>query len=329
MVGMTRAHICDPELVSKLKRGVIEQIRPCVGANVCIANRYNGKPISCAHNSAVSNPGHEIVEAEYSRRIAVIGAGPAGLEVARLASIRGHQVDIYEAKNDAGGQLGLWASSPSMRELDGIVRWRLSELERHQVPIHFNRRMVDKNLGELECDAVIIATGANDYFRLIDGDHNIDVISAYGLLDGYSVNASKAIVLNEGRGQAGLIAAEYLLNKGIAVEIMTSDIAVANDLDPTNRNAWYSRLGELGCHFSAAKEIIETEQDKVRFRNIYDTREGLIQQIDLIVDWPGCWANGDWVKTTSDKPIYHIGDCVTPRSLELAISEAHELGISI
>ena len=321
MVGMTRANICDPDLVGKIMRGEPEQIRPCVGANTCIANRYAGKPINCAHNAAVSTPGRVLAKATEAKRVAVIGAGPAGLEAARVAATCGHRVEIYESQSQAGGQLRLWAATTSMRELIKIIRWRLSELARLGVEVQFNQH-IDTNFAHTEFDAVIVATGAKDYTRKINGNTQIEVLSPHALLRNQSTSAKRALILNEGRGQAGLAAAEFLLEHNVEVEIVTTDVAVANDLDATNRNSWYTRLGKMSCNFSAALEIIRVENKKVELRNIFDQRIYSRENIDLIVDWRGCQSNDDLRQITTTARLEFIGDCNAPRTLEIAIAEA-------
>jgi 2,4-dienoyl-CoA reductase-like NADH-dependent reductase (Old Yellow Enzyme family) len=323
MVGMTRANICDPEMVSKIKRGAIKEIRPCVGANTCIANRYLGKPINCMHNANVSTPGSGIIKASKTRKLVVIGAGPAGLEVARIAAERGHQVSLYERSKRAGGQLSLWAASPSMGELGNIIRWRNSELARLGVEVHLGRSISRADLASMAADVLVIATGSQDYCRPIAGEHDIKIVSPHSLLRGDSIKSRKALVLNEGRGQAGLAAAELLLRQGGEVEIITSDIAVAADLDPTNRNAWYTRLGLSNCRFTAGHVIDSASSDSLTLRNVFDDRLEQREGIDLVVDWPGCRANnelpGDPIEGTE---IHRIGDCVAPRTVEIAMSEA-------
>ncbi len=324
MVGMTRAHICDPEIVAKIKRGDLKQIRPCVGANTCIANRYVGKPINCMHNAAVSSPGSEIVLSQEQRKIVVIGAGPAGLEIARIAAERGHEVIVYERSDISGGQLALWAASPSMGELGNIIRWRLSELKRLGVPVYLNRTMNRGDMESIDTDVIVIATGSDDYCRPVSGDHEISIVSPHSLLRGKLPKAKQAVVLNEGRGQAGLAAAELLLNQGVGVEIVTSDIAVAADLDPTVRVAWYTRLGLKNCRFSAGLVVEYADSRELTLRNVFDDRRELRNNVDLIVDWPGCRANNallnGWKR--DDVDFYSIGDCVAPRTVENAMSEA-------
>ena len=329
MVGMTRANICDPELVSKIQRGEIERIRPCVGANTCIANRYVGKPINCMHNAAVSRPGSQLTTTRVVRKIAIVGAGPCGLEAARVAAERGHQVTLYEADAQAGGQLLLWAAVESMAELGAIIEWRLRELERLGVDIHYKTRVRAQDLEKMEFDALICAVGSSDFTRKLEGPHEIEIISPHQLLRGRAVSARNAIVLNEGRGQAGLAAAEVLLGKGSCVEIFNSDVAVANDLDLTVRNAWYTRLGQMSCTFSAGIAVVSAIGNSVCIRNVFDARVVERNDIDLIIDWPGCRAITEFDRLDLEQEIHRIGDCVAPRNLEIAIAEALKVASTI
>ena len=141
MVGMTRSHIADPDIVAKIRAGEAKRIRPCVGANVCINRAVSGKVVRCFHNPEAAR------ELEFSadqpatrpKRVAVIGGGPAGLEAARRAADLGHQVTVYEASGQLGGQLKLWSRSPFAREYALSIDWYEQELERAQVPVKLER----------------------------------------------------------------------------------------------------------------------------------------------------------------------------------------------
>ena len=322
MVGMTRANICDPELVKKITTGQLKRIRPCVGANTCIANRYSGKPINCMHNAAVSQPQLQNRKAQNTRQVTIIGAGPAGLECARVAAERGHQVTIHEASDKAGGQVSIWASIASMREFGAIVNWRLSELKLLGVDIQYNSPVSNENIKTLQTDVIVIATGSTDYCREFTGQSNIKTLSPQALLTRPETTYRKALVFNEGRGQAGLVTAEKLLESNVQVEIITSDIAVGNDLDPSVRNAWYTRLGKQDCIFSSMLKPVSINQNQITLQNIYDNRIQLREDVDLIIDWPGSRANHQFLNDNLSCETFSVGDCVTPRTLEIAIGEA-------
>jgi len=331
MVGMTRAHICDPQILPKLKGQVKSNIRICAGANVCIANRYAGKPIRCIQNALVHTPDATLDPALTPKRIAIIGAGPAGLECARIAAERGHHVEVFEASDTPGGQLALWARAPSRKELARVIDWRIDELARLKVPVFYHRLMDHESIDRLGAQVIVIATGGLDHCRQFSASNPIPIVSPHQILNADYPRAKKALILNEGRGQAGLTAAEMLLAAGVDLEIITSDIAVAADLDPTNRTPWYQRLGEKGCRFLAAHILKTINSDQVVLQNVFDGREAHRAGIDLIVDWSGAKANDALIDGTRalTGETHSIGDCRAPRTVEVAISEATALALKL
>jgi len=326
MVGMTRAHLCDPTIVSKITNNQYSQIRPCVGANTCIANRYAGKTVSCMHNPELKSPGRVLVPTKTKRTVAVVGSGPAGLEVARLCATRGHSVRVFERSARVGGQLYYWTRAKSVAELHRIIDWRLLELDRLGVAIELQTEIASQDLESLDEDIVVIATGAVDRYRELPGVEMPSVLTPVELLSLDTTAAKNALVISDGRGQAGLVCVEWLLDHGASVEVITEDFAVANDLDPTNRNAWYERLGKRGVIFNGQSVVEYIDGGTVKIRNPYTTQSRYCNEIDLIVDWSGRSSRNtlsDFVKSGRFSGSAHtIGDCVAPRNVELAMAEA-------
>ncbi len=331
MVAMTRAHICDPEIVKKIKAGQTEYIRPCVGANTCIANRYAGKQIRCMHNPSVRMPGFTSRASSKPQRVAVIGAGPAGLEAARLLAAKKHEVTVYEAQEQVGGQLRLWASSNSMGELRRIIDWRIGELHRLGVNIKLSCCVTPKHIEQLGADCIVVCTGSVQKTRHSAGfaGNAIQYLTPAEVMQATDLTGNKALVINDGRGQAGLVAAEKLLAAGMALEIVTSDYAVAADLDPTNRNAWYERLGKAGALLTPQQEVTEIIGTTVKLKNVFTQQSSQREDVELVVDWHAAVAVDELLHhppiatdNVAKLSWYSAGDCLAPRTVEIAMAEA-------
>ena len=132
MVGMTRAHIADPHIVAKVQRGEEHRIRPCVGMGYCIDRIYQGKDALCIHNPATGREAampHAVPPTTGARRrVVVVGGGVGGMEAARVAALRGHEVTLLEATDRLGGQINLAAKAPGREEIAGIAGWLAAEL---------------------------------------------------------------------------------------------------------------------------------------------------------------------------------------------------------
>jgi len=232
MVGMTRAHMADPHIVAKILRGEEERIRPCVGANYCLDRIYQGGMALCLHNPATGREleqPHEVPPAEEKRRVVVIGAGPAGLEAARVSAARGHEVIAHEAANDPGGQVRLTAQTPRRAEMIQLIQWRFEECTRMGVTFRFNSFADDETVHEEKPDVVIVATGGLPHTEVLE-EGNPLVVSAWDILSGDAAPGDNVLIYDDAGDYAGLQAAEKIAATRAKVEIVTRDRAIASEV---------------------------------------------------------------------------------------------------
>jgi len=232
MVGMTRAHMADPHIVAKILRGEEDRIRPCVGANYCLDRIYQGGMALCLHNPATGREleqPHIVPKAETPRRVVIVGAGPAGLEAARVAAERGHAVVVHEAANDPGGQVRLTAQTPRRAEMMQLIQWRFAECERMGVEFRFNSFADAESVQASSPDVVIIATGGLPHTEVLEAGNEL-VASAWDILSGDVAPGENVLIYDDAGDYAALQAAEKIAATGARVEVMTRDRSIVPEV---------------------------------------------------------------------------------------------------
>lgn len=236
MVGMTRAHIADPHIVRKIVEGREHQIRPCVGATYCLDRIYEGGEALCIHNAATSREAlipHDLPKAAKLRKAVVVGAGPAGLEAARVLAERGHQVEVLEASSRAGGQVNLLVRNPRRKEMVGIVDWRLAELERLGVVIHYDTYAGSEDVLAFNPDLVVIATGGIAQSPELEAGEDL-VISSWDILAGSIKPEGPVLLFDDNGGHPGMSAAEVIANAGVELEVVSPERFFAPEIGGMN-----------------------------------------------------------------------------------------------
>ena len=262
MVGMTRAHMADPHLIRKIVEGHEERVRPCVGANYCLDRIYQGGSAYCIHNPAtgreLSLP-HEVPAADSKRKFVIVGAGPAGLEAARVAGERGHTVVVFEAASDPGGQVRLTARSERRREMISIIDWRYEECARLGVTFHFNRFAdADTVLAE-RADVVIVATGGLPHTEVLEAGNEL-VVSAWDIIAGDVAPGHDVLIFDDAGDSVGLQAAEIIAASGAKVEVMTPDRSLAPEVMGMNLVPYVRSLQELDVTFTVTWRLLSARQ---------------------------------------------------------------------
>ena len=248
MVGMTRAHIADPHIIRKIRDGQDDQIRQCVGANYCIDRQYSGQDVLCVQNAATSREAtmpHIIAKNTLkTRKVVVVGGGPAGLEAARVAAQRGHEVVLFEKNQSTGGQVNLAAKAPQREQMSGIIRWLDMETKRLKVDRRIGVEADEKAILAEKPDIVVLATGGSSHVheKAAWGVAQGLAVSAWDILSG-KIAPQKTVLLYDGIStHAGFGTADFMASRGSTVEIVTPDKSVSEDVGGTTFPIFYRRM---------------------------------------------------------------------------------------
>jgi 2,4-dienoyl-CoA reductase-like NADH-dependent reductase (Old Yellow Enzyme family) len=259
MVGMTRAHMADPHIVAKIARGEEARIRPCVGMGYCIDRIYVGREALCIHNPATGReetmPHVVPRSAGPPRRVVVAGAGPAGLEAARVCAERGHRVTLFEANREPGGQLRLAARAPRRRDVIGIADWLAQEVARLGVDVRLGRYAQAADVLDSRPDVVIVATGGlpDTAFLPVGADL---VATTWDILSGDVAPAADVLLFDDHGNHEGYSCAELIAGRGARLELVTPDRMIAQEIGGTSAPAYLKAFSERGVTFTLNHRLV-------------------------------------------------------------------------
>ena len=257
MVGMTRAHMADPHLVQKIVEKREDDIRPCVGATYCLDRIYQGGMALCIHNPATGREGtmpHTITPAKDLKKVVVIGAGPAGLEAARVAAERGHQVVVFEAADQPGGQVRLTSLTKRRAEMIGIIDWRMAQCAARDVEFRFNTFAEAADVVAEKPDVVIVATGGLPQKDILAFGNELTV-NAWDILSGDVKPGQNVLLFDDAGDHSALQAAQLLAEAGSTVEVMTPDRAFAPEVMAMNLVPYMRALQDKKVTFTVTYRL--------------------------------------------------------------------------
>ncbi|GGK09026.1 oxidoreductase [Pseudomonas matsuisoli] len=354
MAAMTRAQIADPYLVEKIIAGKELEIRPCIGASYC----QSAQRPSCLHNPATGREGslpQKLVKTDGPlKRVVVVGGGPGGLEAARVAAERGHEVVLHEAASQLGGQVLLGAIGSWRRDLISVIDWRVAELERLGVRVHTDSYMEYAELAGLQADVVIIATGGLPNVDLLEGAELC--ATSWDVVSGHLTPAAgaKALVFDGTGRHPAPLAAEKIREQGADVVYFSIDGQIAEEGTYSERYRWKKRFLELGITPVFESKLVAVERVGTRLRatvvNEINATEHHLEVDHVIVDQGTIPMDELYTELRSDSvnkgvtdiealvatraqpfaseagmALYRIGDAVSSRNVNTALLDAYRI----
>ena len=261
MVGMTRGHLADPYIIKKIKENREEDIRPCVGATYCLDRIYQGEEALCIHNAATGRElkfPNIITPSKTKKRIVIVGAGPGGLESARIASERGHEVVVFEAASDPGGQIRLSAKSKRRKDMMGIIDWRMDQCTKKNVNIKFNILAEKNEILDENPDTLIIATGGIPNLELFETKKDLEnVYSSWDIISGDIKTSENILIYDEAGDHVAMQSAEVAIEQGSKVSFMTPDRLLSSEIMGMNLTPYLKNLQNKNISFLIGKRLLD------------------------------------------------------------------------
>jgi len=262
MVAMTRGHMADPHIVNKLMQGREDDIRQCVGAGYCIDRIYVGADALCIQNPATGREAtmpHVVPKAATRRRVVVVGAGPAGLEAARVSAERGHEVVLFEKETRTGGQINIAARATWRENLSGIPRWLDGRVRKLGVDLRLNTEASVAAVVAEKPDIVVVATGGRPNTGIVAG-HEL-AVSTWDVLTGKAAPGENVLLFDDQSQHQGPSCAEYMAKRGSLVELVTPDRAPFEEMGSTNFSIHLRELYKMGVVMTPNQRVTQVYRE--------------------------------------------------------------------
>lgn len=342
MIGAARPSIADPFLPEKIRAGRPEDIRECIGCNICVTNNYLGAPIRCTQNPTMSEEWRRgwhperIAHKSTDDSVLIVGAGPAGLEAARAMGQRGYQVLLAEARKEAGGRVTLESRLPGLNAWGRVRDYRVQQIQQMpNVEMFFDSHMGVDEVAETGCSLIAVATGSSwrrdgvgRHLRApLDIADGANVLTPDDIMAGATVSGH-VVVYDDDHFYMGSVIAEALVKQGCTVSVVTPAAQFAGFTQLSLEIGHIQRrMAELGVSILPLTTLTGVSKTHVKTEGIYGT-DAQDRTCDAVVMVAGQTSNDALFRflqtANTGQRIVAIGDCQAPATIASAIFAGHK-----
>ena len=339
-IGAARPSIADPYLPKKIEEGRLDDIRECIGCNICVTGDYTMSPIRCTQNPSMGEEWRrgwhpeKIKPAGNIKNVLIVGAGPAGLEAARALGQRGHEVTLADQRSEAGGRVARECKLPGLAAWGRVRDWRLGQINKMpNVQLYLESLMTPETIAEFGADHIVIATGAHwrrdgvarHHSKPITISDAAQVLTPDDILDGARPKGQDVVLYDDDHYYMGGVIAELLRKEGFNVTLVTPSSLVSSFTKASlEQPRIQTRLLELGVQIKANMALQTVESDHMTLACVFTEKLKKIQAQSVVMV-SAKNVDDHLFQAIDSLSVSRIGDCYSPGTIAAAVHSGRKL----